>query len=439
MKYVIGIDDHDSYKLGCTTHFSIILLSRLIKYHNVKILDLPYLVRLNPNIPWKTRGNASIRLAVEFNGDKKELADIVFSYSIEYIKNVSFATDFGRKPGVAVIAYEDLQRYEALLNNFYIKAVSDVIPLDYTKRAAEKANIEIRGDRGIIGSVAALGVHGNYTYELITYRKRENWLRKREIDDSSVREIDDKFFPMTFANYDYIKKKPIILSHGNDPVLYGIRGTSINVLLRALKIIKVNEDIDFFAIFKSNQGTDIHFKRLGEHFYQQIKKIINIDQISVIQGGDVIIKSTEGDIIFVYKETGELNQAAKELKRGDKLEIYGSIKPSIKYKKIIELERFKIIELNDKIYANPICPKCGKSMESMGKGKGFRCKKCRYISNLQEKVIKMIPRTLSLGVYQSRYYRHLTRPLFLDPISENIDEEIQYISILEKSCRELSL
>lgn len=160
MKYLIGIDDHDSYKFGCTTHFSVILTSYLYKNHNTILLDLPYLVRLNPNIPWKTRGNASIKLIVEFNGTKKELADIIFSYSVKYVKNVSLALEHGRRPGIAIIEYDKYKSLFEKLYDFYIKGILDIIPIDYAKKFAEKNDIEIRGDRGIIGSIAALGMSG---------------------------------------------------------------------------------------------------------------------------------------------------------------------------------------------------------------------------------------------------------------------------------------
>ncbi|QGA54941.1 DUF1743 domain-containing protein [Sulfolobus sp. E5-1-F] len=419
MKYVIGIDDHDSYKFGCTTHFSIILTSYLYKNHSTILLDLPYLVRLNPNVPWKTRGNASIKLVVDFNGTKKELADIIFSYSVKYAKDVSLALEHGRKPGIAIIEYDKYKTLFEELYNFYTKAVSDIVPIDYAKNFAEKNDIEIRGDRGIIGSIAALGMSGDYTYELITYRKKENWLKKRMINKDSVKKVDEETFPLTFANYDYINDVPLITPHGSDPILYGIRGTSIEHLLKAMKLIESDEDIDFFAVFKTNQSTDVHFQKIGNYFYQQTRKVVKIKNVRILEGGDVIIRTTDDDVLFVYKETGELNSAAKLLKEGDEIVAYGAIKPSIAYGKIIELERFEILKLYDTQLVNPKCPICGGSTKSLGKNKGYKCKKCKYIINTHNKSIKNIMRNLSLGMYQTRAYRHLTKPIFLELENNN--------------------
>lgn len=121
MKYIIGIDDHDSPNRGCTTHFATNLIKILHK-DGIKLLDFPYLIRLNPNIPWKTRGNASIKLIVESDKDIEEIADIVWNASLDYVNNVSQGLKYGRKPGMAIVNYDSSN----ILENFYIKAVSDV-------------------------------------------------------------------------------------------------------------------------------------------------------------------------------------------------------------------------------------------------------------------------------------------------------------------------
>jgi tRNA(Ile2)-agmatinylcytidine synthase len=407
MKYAIGVDDHDSPIGGCTTHFSTILINYFIK-NNIHILDFPYLIRLNPNIPWKTRGNAAIRINVDFDGTKKELADMVWSKSLEYVKEVSKGLEYNRKPGVAII---DLEKSPELYN-FYVKTVSDVIPIDLAVKVSEKIGAEIRGYRGIIGSLAAIGFKGNITYELLTYRYQEYFGKKREIDYETVIQFDNGNFPLAFANYDYIKKNPLILSHGNDPVLYGIRGVEIDPLILGLNTIKVKEPIYNAMIFKSNQGTDAHLIKSGDKTYQTFKGECEIREVKILSGGDVLI-SCNNLKVMIYKETGELNLAAKMLTHGDEIEIIGAIKPSSTFGKIIEAERIRIIKLQSTKKKNPRCPKCDGPSESVGKNKGFRCKKCGY-RFFSEKENIIISRNLSLGIYQARYYRHLTRPIFLE-------------------------
>ena len=61
----IGIDDTDSIRKGCTTYIACLLMEELEKL-NVKFIDYPNLIRLNPNVPWKTRGNGALCLRFEY-------------------------------------------------------------------------------------------------------------------------------------------------------------------------------------------------------------------------------------------------------------------------------------------------------------------------------------------------------------------------------------
>ena len=59
----IGVDDTDGPNGGCTTH----VLTELIRVaadRGFDVLGEPRLVRLNPNVPWKTRGNAALSVRV---------------------------------------------------------------------------------------------------------------------------------------------------------------------------------------------------------------------------------------------------------------------------------------------------------------------------------------------------------------------------------------
>ena len=54
----IGFDDTDSPKGMCTTYLAYKMVDLLHK-ERVEFLDFPRLIRFNPNIPWKTRGNGA--------------------------------------------------------------------------------------------------------------------------------------------------------------------------------------------------------------------------------------------------------------------------------------------------------------------------------------------------------------------------------------------
>ena len=55
----IGIDDTDSLDGGCTTWLITEIIAEL---QELDLIGPPRLVRLNPNVPWKTRGNGALAL-----------------------------------------------------------------------------------------------------------------------------------------------------------------------------------------------------------------------------------------------------------------------------------------------------------------------------------------------------------------------------------------
>ena len=49
----------------------------------------------------------------------------------------------------------------------------------------------------------------------------------------------------------------------------------------------------------------------------------------------------------------------------------------------------------------PLCPNCGKRMKSLGKGKGYRCRKCNFKSREATKERILMSRDLKPGLYIS--------------------------------------
>ena len=67
----IGIDDTDSLDGRCTAHLAYNIVRHILKNRLGDFVDYPLLIRLNPNIPWKTRGNAAVCLRLRTH-DRKE-------------------------------------------------------------------------------------------------------------------------------------------------------------------------------------------------------------------------------------------------------------------------------------------------------------------------------------------------------------------------------
>ncbi|RLF42584.1 MAG: DNA-binding protein, partial [Thermoplasmata archaeon] len=170
----IGIDDTDSKDGGCTTYLGYRTICRLIK-EGYDIIGYPRLVRLNPNIPWKTRGNGAISFRIGRGRGKKllvgEIEGIkIFSYSegsengdridISEIKTViedeiktsAFLSDENTNSGY-VIAKKRPNR------DVYERCVKEVVSLDDIKDLLDKLEAEYKGYkncRGLIGATAAI-------------------------------------------------------------------------------------------------------------------------------------------------------------------------------------------------------------------------------------------------------------------------------------------
>ena len=100
----LGVDDTDSIRGGCTTYIASLLVEKL-KRLNVKFLDYPNLIRLNPNVPWKTRGNGAICLRIKHN---PELEDRIKEVAIEVVEKCSDLKFNATDPGIVFYQNESI-------------------------------------------------------------------------------------------------------------------------------------------------------------------------------------------------------------------------------------------------------------------------------------------------------------------------------------------
>ena len=117
-----------------------------------------------------------------------------------------------------------------------------------------------------------------------------------------------------------------------------------------------------------------------------------------------------------YEPTKQFRDPVGKLYPGDQIRVYGSIRPANASHGItINLEKFEVISLVDSVTTNPVCPRCGSRMESMGRDSGFRCRdrSCGYRDRTAEKMEIPLPRKLVRGFYEPPpvAWRHLYRPL----------------------------
>ncbi|HXX87449.1 MAG TPA: tRNA(Ile)(2)-agmatinylcytidine synthase [Candidatus Acidoferrum sp.] len=416
----IGIDDTDSVRKGCTTYVAALLVEKL-EHLGARFIDYPNLIRLNPNVPWKTRGNGALCLRIRCD---KNVENKIKNAVINTVEKHSDLDCEGTEPGIVFLCRESIPRE---FRAFAEKTISQVVNLREAVRLVKVFGAEAVGfksGRGIIGSLAAVGetLHADHTYEIIAYRKSENWGSKRKMDEASIFEMDKATAPFTFNNVDFEKNRVIITPRGPDPVLFGVRGETAEIVKRAFVMIKPLEPIERWMIFRTNQGTDAHLRPV-----KSISKIAPSN--SVIAKGTVsesprivprrhvifsICDKTGQVDCAAYEPTGSLRRAAMELIVGDAVEAYGGVRVATRKKPLtVNLEKIRVLELAQKIAVeNPTCGRCGKRLKSMGKDKGFRCEKCGSRYRNLERIETTQQRCLKRGLYITavRSQRHLTKP-----------------------------
>lgn len=409
---IIGLDDTDSKESMCTTYLAAVLIDELKEYGTLK--EYPLLVRLNPNIIYKTRGNAALAIPLEL--DKDEDAEKVKKLVIETVKNMAVFSDENTNPGIVFIE-DSTKKMHSELALFSMRAVQDVLEIHEARELLERHGISHKGfknGRGLIGALAAAGFALNglpeFTYELIAYRRKEKWGTLREIDERSVREADEATYPETWDTVDYENRRIVFAPHSPDPILFGIRGGSENSVKKAFFLIK-SEPVERYVVYKTNQNTDMHLirARIGEAKDDRsyILKGFVSRQPKTIEGGHVFFTLANGNDCLecaAFEPTKGFRNIVRQLRIGDEVEVYGSVKNST-----LNIEKMNILALNGHVYRNPLC--CGRRMKSMGVAQGFRCEKCGAVKN--ERMIEMVERTISPGFYEvpPSARRHLAKPL----------------------------
>jgi tRNA(Ile2)-agmatinylcytidine synthase len=121
-----------------------------------------------------------------------------------------------------------------------------------------------------------------------------------------------------------------------------------------------------------------------------------------------------------YRSTGKVRDAASKLIPGDSVVVSGGVRPRLPGRMTLNVEVLEVTELVDAIrLTNPPCSICGAGCESMGKGQGFRCRKCGARLPRTSAVRKIAPRNITKGIYLPpfRANRHLSRPNLKEPNS----------------------
>lgn len=399
---LIGLDDTDSPQGMCTTYLGAVLARRLIHEH-MQVREAR-LIRLNPNVTFKTRGNAAIMLDVE--GDPGR----AFELACGLVEAMADQSCENTNPGVVVTE----QKPDPA---FYRKAVTDFCTIEEATAILDRTGARYQGwknRRGLIGATAAVASDlSDRTSEILVYRQPERFGTPRDVDQKSLFTAEAATFPHTWDSVDVTNDVVVCVPHTPDPVLFGIRGESPQWVMAARQMI-ASEHPSLEQIWVTNQGTDAHLLegRIGalrEGLSYRVRGIVERAPVTGA-GGHVSFVIRDGDPrvrCMAYEPTKNFRGIIRQLMPGDDVIACGSYKSGS-----VNLEKIRVVTLAHVQRSRPpVCTACSKRMTSDGSGKGWKCKRCGARADTPD--VQEVPRTLEAGWYEvpPTARRHLARPL----------------------------
>ncbi|QLH80868.1 tRNA(Ile)(2)-agmatinylcytidine synthase [Halosimplex pelagicum] len=408
---VIGLDDTDSRERGMCTTFVAATLAERIEAAGATV-DRRVLVRLNPGVEHKTRGNAALAVHTDLDPERaRELA-------VEHL-DLAETADPRTNPGV-VVAPGDPEGVPEAVAAFARAAVRDYHDIDDAVALADRAGYEhahAGNGRGRIGALAAVGAwraFDDWTYECISYRERERWGTDRTVDRESVFAAADAASPDAWDTVDRGEGYPVCVPRTPCPILHGIRGDDPETVRSVAEAID-GEPVASRALFVTNQGTDAHLRRVDGFGDASEGRAYRVDGEVVAEpetreGGHVFtaLRSDDGETadIAAFEPTKRFRDRVRALRPGDRLTVCGELSDGT-----LKLEKFAVRKLVTTEPATPDCPDCGRSMGSAGAGQGYRCRDCG--TSADGKVEVPVERDIESGWYEVPpcARRHVAKPL----------------------------
>jgi tRNA(Ile2)-agmatinylcytidine synthase len=418
----VGLDDTDSSEGMCTTYLAAVLIDEIGSTFGLKLTAFPRLIRLNPNCPFKTRGNAALSFMLRAPPD---IITKVKELVLRRVGEMAMLDDEGTESGVAFFVGEEIP---VSLGEFSSRVVKEMVTIEDADAVADSLGIEVHKfklGRGIIGALAAIGNRLEYgrTYELIAYRTPQFIGTRREMEPGSIVAMNDATYPFTFDNIDKNTGEIRIMPHTPCPVYFGIRAFKPHYLERAFNLVKPLQPVERFQIYETNQATDAH---ISDAMAGKITPLTTVKVSGIvctrprtIRGGHLIfrIKDDSGSVdCAIYEPTKGFRDVGRALVPGDVVRVYGGVKEKPATPLTINVEKMEVLSLATlDVTKNPSCPRCGKTMKSEGKEKGYQCPACKFKSmSLQPRKVKL-ERAISPGLYAvpPRARRHLSKPATL--------------------------
>lgn len=406
---IIGIDDTDSRTHGMCTTYVADSIARAIA--EIGSIDRVLLIRCNPAVKYKTRGNAA--LAIHTDAAPVDVEERARAH----ISTLAIERDDRTQPGL-VIAPGSVDAIPSAVEQFAVEAVQSHHDLESTVSLIDQVGFQSFrwGDgRGVIGALAAIGAwpaFDDWTYEHIAYRAPDRWGTTRDVESNSVRAAADSAYPTVWDTIDRGSDEIVCVPRTPGPVLYGIRGDD-PAICRSVAADIESEPVDRERTFITNQGTDAHLQEASiqnttnGHSYCLDGTVSAAPETK--QGGHVfftIEDSNETLQCVAFEPTKRFRDRVRQLRNGDQITACGEIQAGT-----LKLEKFAVRTLMQWEWVTPRCQSCDRTMESAGAAQGYRCRRCGTSAATRQQ--QPIDRSLKIGWYEvpPRARRHIAKPL----------------------------
>jgi tRNA(Ile2)-agmatinylcytidine synthase len=410
---IIGLDDTDSRERGmCTTYLAARVAEAIVDDGGT--VDRRLLVRLNPAVEHKTRGNAALALHTDIDPDR------ALNLAAAELEPLAETDDPRTSPGV-VVADDPPEAVPRSVADFARRAGTDLLDPAEATDLADTAGYRHRGwagGRGRIGALAAVGAwraFDEWTYEHIAYREFERCGSPRDVDEASVFAAADEWYPTAWDTVDRIERQAVCVPSAPGPILYGIRGDDPDAVRELAGRIE-SEPIERAATFVTNQGTDAHLRDgtigdLSDGRAYRVDGTVSTEP-ETRTGGHVFFTLSGRDCseervdCVAFEPTKRFRERVRALRPGDEITACGEVSNGT-----VKLEKFAVRSLQWTAETTPTCDECGRSMESAGRGQGYRCRDCGTSAPGPETVD--LDRDLERGWYEVPpcARRHIAKPL----------------------------
>ena len=408
---IIGLDDTDSRELGmCTTYVASTLAAEIQDAFGTVARTL--LVRLNPAVEHKTRGNAALAIHCDVDVERaltlgRETLDLA-------------ATDDERTNPGLVVAPGQPGDVPDTVSSFSRQAVAEYCTPEAAREHCQTAGYvtATRGTgRGLVGALAAVGAWSafdEWTYECISYRERERWGTPRAVDEASVFAAADAGYPDVWDTVDREESVMVCVPRTPCPILHGIRGDDPEAVEDVADRIE-SEPVAHRRLFVTNQGTDSHLRDstlsdVEDGYAYRVDATVR-EPPYTREGGHVFLTLGNGEEATrlqaaAFEPTKRFRDHVRNLRVGDTITVCGEVQDGT-----LKLEKFAVRELVKTELTTPTCPSCDRSMKSAGKNAGYRCRDCG--TRAEGKVEQELDRKLERGWYEVPpcARRHIAKPL----------------------------